>query len=158
MAIPLDIESENCSNISEHPVDICSSVDVELNSLDYQSGVLEVSELSDKDNTKTDVAVDSDIIALNNSDLIKSTDTNISETSVNNCTSDSLTSSVSTPETVASKIPRRKTPSRIPVSPARVIVNNNNNNKENLQDTKIPKSKIPHKSNKPKPKVSAFSN
>lgn len=39
LVTPIDIESENCSNISEHPVDICSSVSVELTSMDYQNGV-----------------------------------------------------------------------------------------------------------------------
>lgn len=149
-ATSLDIESENCSNIGEHPVDICRSVDVELSSIDYQSSVLQNNKARDKAHN-AEATVDSDNIVLNSSDLIKSTDTNCSDISANNCTSDSLTSSVSTPETVVSKIPRRKTPSRIPVSPARVILNNNNN-RENLQETKLPKSKIPHKSNKPKPK------
>ncbi|XP_074031614.1 uncharacterized protein isoform X3 [Leptinotarsa decemlineata] len=148
LVTPIDVESENCSNISEHPVDICSSISVEITSLEYQSSVLkdsdEIKEAEEKN-------VDSDKVM---NDLTKSSDTTFSDISTNNCTSESLTSSVSTPETIVSKIPRRRTPSRIPVSPARVIAvnnsNNNNNNKENLQDTKIPKSKIPHKSNKPK--------
>ncbi|XP_076253350.1 uncharacterized protein LOC143191823 isoform X4 [Rhynchophorus ferrugineus] len=154
VASQLDIESENCSNIGDRPVDICSSVDVELTTLDYQSSLIENNEASDK-NPSADPTVNSDRVGLTNSELIRSTDTNCSDVSANNCTSESLTSSVSTPETVVSKIPRRKTPSRIPVSPARVILNNNNNNNNNrdsLQETKIPKSKIPHKSNKPKPK------
>ncbi|XP_050304279.1 uncharacterized protein LOC126741872 isoform X2 [Anthonomus grandis grandis] len=143
VATALDVESENCSNITEHPVDICSSINVELNSLDYQSGVLEVSE--EKKYSKETLLNDG------SSELIESTDTNVSECSEAN--NESLTSSVSTPDTVASRIPRRRTPSRIPVSPARIIVNNNNNNnKENVQETKLPKSKIPYKSNKPKPK------
>lgn len=74
--------------------------------------------------------------------MTRSTDTTFS------CTSESLTSSISTPDTVVSKIPRRKTGSRIPISPARAIAVNNNNK----EDKKIPKSKIPHKS-KPKLKV-----
>ncbi|XP_072380068.1 uncharacterized protein [Diabrotica undecimpunctata] len=139
LVTPIDQESENCSNISEHPVDICSSVSVEITSTDYQSCVLQE---SDKDKEKGDSVI---------SDLTKSSDTTISDISMNNCTSESLTSSVSTPDTVVSKIPRRKTASRIPVSPARVIAVNNNN-KENVKETKIPKSKIPHKSNKPKQK------
>lgn len=139
-ATPLDIEGEICSNISDHPVDICSSVNVELNSLDYQSGFLDQSSepVVNCDTTASDSVIE----------------TSISDVSATTCTSESLSSSTTTPETIASKIPRRKTPSRIPVSPARVIINNNNNNKENVQETKILKSKIPHKSNKPKPKVS----
>lgn len=94
-----------------------------------------------------------DILIMTSSDLTKSSDTTSSEVSTNNCTSESWTSSVSTPETVVSRIPRRKTPSRIPVSPARIAANNNNNNKENVQETNASKSRIPHKS-KPKLKVS----
>lgn len=144
-ATPLDIEGEICSNISDHPVDICSSVNVELNSLDYQSGLLE---------QPSEPVVSCDSVATVSDSVIE---TSISDVSATTCTSESLSSSTTTPETIASKIPRRKTPSRIPVSPARVIINNNNNNKENVQETKILKSKIPHKSgNKPKPKVSAW--
>nr|CAH7733386.1 unnamed protein product [Callosobruchus chinensis] len=139
LVTPIDVESENCSNISEHPVDICSSVNVELTSVEYQNGVLQ-----DSDNT--DKHVDSENVVTTNSDLTKSSDTAFSDI----CTSESLTSSVSTPDTTVSKIPRRKANSRIPISPARVIAVNNNNNKENLQETRIPKSKIPHKSNKSK--------
>ncbi|XP_066246807.1 uncharacterized protein [Euwallacea similis] len=147
VATQLDVESENCSNISDHPVDICSSVNVELNSLDYQSSVLDPDVVSDQNSP---LVVNSDNVALNTSDVIQPTESSISGV---NCASESRSSIVSTPDTIVSKIPRRKTPSRIPVSPARTIVNNNNNNnKENLQETRIPKSKIPHKSNKPKPK------
>ncbi|XP_057653435.1 uncharacterized protein LOC130892214 isoform X3 [Diorhabda carinulata] len=131
LVTPIDQESENCSNISVHPVDICSS---EITTAtDYQSSVL-------KDKEKSDSLI---------SDLTKSSDTTFSDISTNNC--ESLTSSVSTPDTIVSKIPRRRrTVSKIPVSPAKVITVNNNKNKE--KDTKIPKSKIPHKSNKPKQK------
>jgi hypothetical protein len=117
LVTPLDVESENCSNMSERPVDICSSVSVELASTEYQSGAPEVTDES----------------------FTKSTSSDVSAT--NNCTSESLTSSVSTPETVVSKIPRRKHNSKIPVSPAK-------KNDAN-QETKIPKSKIPHKSGRP---------
>nr|CAI5834462.1 unnamed protein product [Callosobruchus analis] len=139
LVTPIDVESENCSNISEHPVDICSSINVELTSVEHQNGVLQ-------DGDKTDKHVDSENVVTTNSDLTKSSDTAFSDI----CTSESLTSSVSTPDTTVSKIPRRKANSRIPISPARVIAVNNNNNKENLQETRIPKSKIPHKSNKSK--------
>lgn len=157
LVTPIDVESENCSNISEHPVDICSSVNVEITSMDYQSGVV-----TDKEKEECeDKSLCSDNLIMTNSDLTRSSDTTYSDISTNNCTSESWTSSVSTPDTVVSRIPRRKTPSRIPVSPARAAVNNNNNNnsssnKENLQETNIPRSKIPHKSNKSKLKVSRF--
>ncbi|VEN47600.1 unnamed protein product [Callosobruchus maculatus] len=139
LVTPIDVESENCSNISEHPVDICSSVNVEITSVEYQNGV-------SQEGDKTDKHVDSENVVTTNSDLTKSSDTAFSDI----CTSESLTSSVSTPDTTVSKIPRRKANSRIPISPARVIAVNNNNNKENVQETRIPKSKIPHKSNKSK--------
>ncbi|KAJ8950255.1 hypothetical protein NQ314_007960 [Rhamnusium bicolor] len=123
--------------------------------MDYQSSVLKDSDKDKED--YADQSLDSDNLVMTNSDLTKSSDTTYSDISTNNCTSESLTSSVSTPDTIVSRIPRRKTPSRIPISPARVAVNNNNNNnKENTQETKIPKSKIPHKSNKPKLKVRHF--
>ncbi|KAJ8917811.1 hypothetical protein NQ315_010720, partial [Exocentrus adspersus] len=150
LVTPIDVESENCSNISERPVDICSSVSVEITSIDYQGGVL-----TDKEKDREDCedkSLDSDNLIMTNSDLTKSSDTTCSDISTNNCTSESWTSSVSTPDTIVSRIPRRKTPSRIPVSPARASVNNNNNNKENVQETNIPRSRIPHKSNKPKAK------
>lgn len=147
---PIDLESENCSNITEQPVDICSSVSVEITSTEYQSCVSKTGSAVEETDEKSDTII---------SDLTKSSDTTFSDT--NNC--ESLTSSVSTPDTVVSKIPKRKTQqSRIPISPARVIaVNNNNNNqnhhnnnnKENLKETKLPKSKIPHKNGKPKQKV-----
>lgn len=109
MVTPIDIESENCSNISEHPVDICSSVNVELTSTDYQQGIL-----SEK----------------NFADNLSSRSTTMSE---------SLTSSISTPDTVVSKIPRRKNfPSKIPISPAK--------SKNQPETSKIPKSKIPFRS------------
>lgn len=151
LVTPLDVESENCSNMSVHPVDICS-VNVEINTSFYQT--------SEGD---ADEKVDSENLVMTNSDLIKSSDTSYSDVSTANCTSESLTSSVSTPDTVVSKIPRRKTPSRIPISPARIAAannhtnnNNNTNNKDSngVQETKMPKSKIPHKSNKSKLKVS----
>ncbi|KAJ8948192.1 hypothetical protein NQ318_010468 [Aromia moschata] len=147
LVTPIDVESENCSNITEHPVDIC--VNVEITSMDYQSGPFDDGDKDKEDCTET--ALDSDNLVMTNSDLTKSSDTTNSDISTNNCTSESLTSSVSTPDTIVSKIPRRKTPSRIPISPARASVNNNNN-KESTPETKIPKSKIPHKSSKPKPK------
>lgn len=155
LVTPIDVESENCSNISEHPVDICSSVNVEITSIDYQSGMATDQEKEECE----DKSLSSDNLIMTNSDLTKSSDTTYSDISTNNCTSESWTSSVSTPDTVVSRIPRRKTPSRIPVSPARAAVNNNNNNnsnKENLQETNIPRSKIPHKNNKSKLKVSCF--
>lgn len=123
LVTPLDVESENCSNITEQPVDICSSVNVELNSTDYQCGVLE--ETNNKDSEDREQL--SEMTASGSSDLVNSSDT----ISGDNTTgmSESLTSSVSTPDTVISKIPRRKhTPSRIPVSPAKQAANNNNNN------------------------------
>lgn len=151
LVTPLDVESENCSNMSVHPVDICS-VNVEINNSFYQNSELDGDEKTDCDN-----------LVMTNSDLTKSSDTSYSDVSTANCTSESLTSSVSTPDTVASKIPRRKTPSRIPISPARIAAANNHsniNNKENnrVQETKIPKSKIPHKNIKSKLKVSVFYN
>lgn len=128
LVTPLDVESENCSNITEHPVDICSSVNVELSATDES--------LDDANNKNSD---------LNNScsdDLIKSSDTVSGDNlSSNTGMSESLTSSVSTPDTIVSKIPRRKTaPSKIPVSPAK---------QANVQEqSKLPKSKIPHKNSK----------
>lgn len=177
LVTPLDVESENCSNMSVHPVDICS-VNVEINTSFYQNS--ERGDLCDDVAGENEINADSDNLVMSNSDLIKSSDTSYSDvSSTANCTSESLTSSVSTPDTVVSKIPRRKTtPSRIPISPARIAAannhnsggnnnnnnnntnssnNNNNNNKEvsnGIQETKIPKSKIPHKSNKSKLKVS----
>lgn len=176
LVTPLDVESENCSNMSVHPVDICS-VNVEINTSFYQNS--ERGDLCDDAADENEINADSDNLVMSNSDLIKSSDTSYSDvSSTANCTSESLTSSVSTPDTVVSKIPRRKTtPSRIPISPARIAAannhssggnnnnnnntnssnNNNNNNKDvsnGVQDTKIPKSKIPHKSNKSKLKVS----
>lgn len=150
LVTPLDVETENCSNMSVHPVDICS-VNVEINTSFYQN--------SERD---ADEKIDSENLVMTNSDLTKSSDTSYSDVSTANCTSESLTSSVSTPDTVVSKIPRRKTPSRIPISPARIAVANNqtnNNNKDNngVQETKIPKSKIPHKNNKSKLKVGVTS-
>lgn len=123
LVTPLDVESENCSNITEHPVDICSSVNVELNSTDYQCGILEETNNKVSESNK---GVLSEMTVSGSSDLVNSSDT----ISGDNTTgmSESLTSSVSTPDTVVSKIPRRKhTPSRIPVSPAKQATNNNNN-------------------------------
>lgn len=114
LVTPLDVEGESCSNITEHPVDICSSVNVELNSTDYQCGVLDETN-KDSDSNKEQL---SEMTVSGSSDLVRSSDTGMSE---------SLTSSVSTPDTIVSKIPRRKhTPSRIPVSPAKQAANNNN--------------------------------
>ncbi|XP_060528488.1 uncharacterized protein LOC132703328 isoform X2 [Cylas formicarius] len=149
LVTPLDVESENCSNIGERAVDICASVNVELISTGYQCE--EVQDRDPIDDTSAGATKVAENLVQNDGDLIKSTDTSYSDASTHNCTSESLTSSVSTPETVTSKIPRRKTSSRIPVSPARMIVNNNNN-KENSQDTKIPKSKLSYRGNKLKPK------
>lgn len=123
LVTPLDVESENCSNIAEHPVDICSSVNVELNSIDYQCGVLEEQSKETENKEQS-----SEMTVSGSSDLVNSSDT----ISGDNTTgmSESLTSSVSTPDTIISKIPRRKhTPSRIPVSPAKQAANHNNNNK-----------------------------
>lgn len=115
----LDVESENCSNITEHPVDICSSINVELSSTDYQ----------------TDIASDANETFVNMDDSItQSTSSDISTS--NNYTS----SSTSTPDTIVSKIPRRRHNSKIPVSPAKKIETSTS------AETKIPKSKIPHKS------------
>ncbi|XP_049824020.1 uncharacterized protein LOC109604720 isoform X3 [Aethina tumida] len=127
LVTPLDVESENCSNIGEHPVDICSSVNVELSNVDYQEGVT-----CEDDKVST---------ALTTSDVCDT----YSDLSLNT-TSESMTSSVSTPDTIVSKIPRRKTNvSRIPVSPSRI-----NHNKENVQESNIPKSKVQHKFARPK--------
>lgn len=127
LVTPLDVESENCSNIGEHPVDICSSVNVELSNVDYQEGVI-----CEDDKVST---------ALTTSDVCDT----YSDLSLNT-TSESMTSSVSTPDTIVSKIPRRKTNvSRIPVSPSRI-----NHNKENVQESNIPKSKVQHKFARPK--------
>ncbi|CAG9862014.1 unnamed protein product [Phyllotreta striolata] len=131
LVTPIDLESENCSNITERPVDICSSVNVEISSTDYQ-----ICLLKDADDAKE------------------------ASRGGGGGAGESMTSSVGTAETVVSKIPKRKAyQSRIPVSPARIIANNNNNNqtnnnnnKENVKDTKIPKSKIPHKNTKSKQK------
>lgn len=123
LVTPLDVESENCSNITEHPVDICSSVNVELNSTDYQCGVFEEQNVESENKGQF-----SEMTVSDSSDLVKSCDT----ISGDNTTgmSESLTSSVSTPDTIVSKIPRRKhTSSKIPVSPAKQTANNNNNNK-----------------------------
>ncbi|XP_017777107.1 PREDICTED: uncharacterized protein LOC108563059, partial [Nicrophorus vespilloides] len=98
LVTPIDIiESESCSMLSEHPVDICSSINVELSSTEYQKD----SELSE-----------------------------------------SLTSSVSTPETIVSKIPRRKS-SKIPISPAKSL----------KQGGAKGASRIPHRTAKPKPEI-----
>ncbi|KAK9879897.1 hypothetical protein WA026_008399 [Henosepilachna vigintioctopunctata] len=135
LVTPIDIESENCSNICERPVGICS-VNVELNSdFNSQDTVNEESDTQyNQDNNKINDSIESD--------LTKSSDTTSSDISVNNG-SESLTSSVSTPDTVISKIPRRKlTPSKIPCSPSKIAYNNN--------ETKIPKIKIPNKSSKVK--------
>lgn len=155
LVTPIDLESENCSNISEHPVDICSSVSVELTSTDYQSSVVLDTTADQTDNSKRCMEL-SDISST--SDLIKSSDT-VSSDSPNNGMSESLTSSNSTPDTIVSKIPRRKyMPSKIPVSPAKTnsqnsaaatTANNNNNNNNDQENTsKLPKSKIPHKNSK----------
>lgn len=121
LVTPLDVESENCSNISEHPVDICTSVSVELNSGDYHCDVSHepIKEETDTKDQTNEMTVSSC------SDLVKSSDT----ISGDNTTgmSESLTSSVSTPDTIVSKIPRRKQASRIPISPAKQAANNNNN-------------------------------
>ncbi|KAK9727951.1 hypothetical protein QE152_g18903 [Popillia japonica] len=158
LVTPIDIESENCSNITEHPVDICSSVSVELTSTDYQQTVLDTT--SDQIDNSNKKCMELSDISSTTSDLIKSSDT-VSSDSPNNGMSESLTSSNSTPDTIVSKIPRRKyMPSKIPVSPAKTIsqnsattaTNNNNtstnNNNDNENTSKLPKSKIPHKNSK----------
>ncbi|CAH0555703.1 unnamed protein product [Brassicogethes aeneus] len=129
---PLDVETETCSMITERPVDICSSVSVELSSLEEQELQSPVEESQNDD--------------LNDSAVLTTSD--ISDQSLNN-TSESLTSSVSTPDTVVSKIPRRKlTPSRIPISPSRNV--QTNHNKENLIDSNVPKMKMQPKNCRPK--------
>lgn len=143
LVTPIDVESENCSNMSELPVDICSSVSVELSSTDYQNGIS--TETSDQtDNNKqmntSDISV--------SSDLNKSGDTISSDIS-SNVMSESLTSSVSTPDTIVSKIPRRKNlPSKIPISPAKSNPNSTAGNSQSSDVSKLPKSKIPHKTSK----------
>lgn len=134
LVTPIDVESENCSNICDQPVDICS-VNIELTS-DYPNDDMNESDTKlNQDNNKINESLESD--------LTKSSDTTSSDISVNNG-SESLTSSVSTPETIISKIPRRKlTSSKIPVSPSKTVYSNN--------ETKIPKIKVPHKSPKLKP-------
>ncbi|XP_044754122.1 uncharacterized protein LOC123313336 isoform X3 [Coccinella septempunctata] len=135
LVTPLDVESENCSNICDQPVDICS-VNIELTS-DFPNpdSINESETKSNQDNNKINESLESD--------LTKSSDTTSSDISVNNG-SESLTSSVSTPETIISKIPRRKlTSSKLPLSPSKTAYNNN--------ETKIPKIKVPHKSPKLRP-------
>lgn len=143
LVTPIDLESENCSNISEHPVDICSSINVELSSTDYQQIVL------------TDTNCDKNC---------EQSDSNLSDNlSQNNTMSESLTSSISTQETIISKIPRRANyTSKIPVSPAKINtkVNNVNNVKsikkrnQSPEVSKIPKSKTSYKNSKIiKPKI-----
>ncbi|KAL1490154.1 hypothetical protein ABEB36_012894 [Hypothenemus hampei] len=122
IAAALDIESENCSNISDHAVEICTSVNEEVEQ--YVSNTSSSDKISDV--------------------LVK--DLYHSDSPINNCASESMTSCVSTPETVISKIPRRKT-SKIPISPTRVIPTNHNN-KEILHETRIPKMKTPIKNSK----------
>ncbi|XP_031352012.1 uncharacterized protein LOC116177237 isoform X3 [Photinus pyralis] len=137
LVTPLDVESENCSNISEHPVDICSSISVEISATDFNNTVLDLKVHDASDN--------SDNLTIS-SDLIKSGDTLCSDTQNN--MSESITSSTSTPDTVVSKIPRLKqTPSKIPVSPNKSVKNNQNNN-NNVHESKLPKSKIQYKSSK----------
>ncbi|KAL3269674.1 hypothetical protein HHI36_008734 [Cryptolaemus montrouzieri] len=129
LVTPLDVESENCSNICDHPVDICS-VNVELTC--DQDAVNVESDTRNNEDNKINESLESD--------LTKSSDTTSSDISVNNG-SESLTSSVSTPDTIVSKIPRRKlTTSKIPVSPSKIVYNNN--------ETKIPKIRVSHKSPK----------
>lgn len=148
LVTPLDVESENCSNIGEHPVDICSSVSVELSLLDF-NGVSDTQTNNESDNNKQSMN-QSDISDSACSDLIKSGDTFSSETSTtsNNNMSESLPSSVSTPETVVSKIPRLKqTASKIPISPNKSL--KNDQNKTNAQDApKLPKNKLQYKKSK----------
>lgn len=120
LVTPIDVESENCSNIGVHPVDICSSVGVELTSSDYQQQQEQQGDPTEENSVGDNLSS-------------RSTTTTIT-------TSESLTSSVGTPDTVVSKIPRRKNfPSKIPVSPAKI---------KNQPETssKIPKSKIPFRS------------
>lgn len=139
LVTPLDFQSENCSNMTEQPVDICSSVSVELNSSDYPcSAYGDPSETSIKKWPLT-----SDLTTSSSSDLVKSSDT-VSASS--NGMSESLTSSVSTPDTVVSKIPRRKyAASKIPVSPAKQAAQV----AQNVQEpSRLPKSKIPYKNSK----------
>lgn len=143
LVTPLDFESENCSNISEHPVDICSSVSVELTSADYNNPQTSI------DNNESDNKQQfSDISVSESSDLIKSGDTLSSDNStINNNMSESVTSSTSTPDTIVSKIPRLKhTPSKIPVSPNKNLKNNQNNCAQ--EPSKLPKSKIQYKNSK----------
>lgn len=53
LVTPIDVESENCSNMTEHPVDICTSISVELSSTEYQMQV-------QKDNQEIDSEKNSD--------------------------------------------------------------------------------------------------
>lgn len=139
LVTPIDVESENCSNISEHPVDICSSVNVELSSTDYQQVVL-----GDGEQAKSG----------DQSDL---SDNNLSQS---NTMSESLTSTLSTSDTVVSKIPRRVNyASKIPVSPAKIGskgVAKPTKRNQSPETSKIPKSKMSYKNSKiAKPKNNA---
>lgn len=147
LVTPIDVESENCSNITEHPVDICSSINVELSSTDYQQVVL----------TETNC----DEIEDNNIKNLEQSDSNFSDNlSQNNTMSESLTSSISTPDTVISKIPRRVNyTSKIPISPAKInnssspktsSVTKSTSKKRNQspETSKIPKSKVNYKNSK----------
>lgn len=132
LVTPLDVESENCSNISEHPVDICTSVNVELTSAECNP-VSEVQTNNQSDNNKQ-------CVQFSDNDLTKSGDTLSSDNLSMSIMSESITSSTSTPDTIVSKIPRLKpTASKIPVSPSKNLKNNQNNNSTH-EPSKLPKS------------------
>ena len=146
LVTPIDVESENCSNMSERPVDICTSVSVGLVSAEFVQGSLEPED-NPNDNTRRNTNMESSDISTA-SDLVKSSDT-ASSGSPYNGMSESLTSSNSTPDTIVSKIPRRKPlpmPSKIPISPAKVSAQADV--RADHDASKLPKSKIPYKNSK----------
>ncbi|XP_018334223.1 uncharacterized protein LOC108743243 isoform X2 [Agrilus planipennis] len=139
LVTPLDVESENCSNICVHPVDICSSVNVDAIS---SSMVDMTSDHVDQNSVSNDINKSCD------------SDNTSATTTATTPMSESLTSTISTSDTVVSKIPRLKpTASKIPVSPNRVSktspISNNNNKNNNINNNekspKLPRSKIPYK-------------
>ncbi|XP_022918173.1 putative leucine-rich repeat-containing protein DDB_G0290503 isoform X2 [Onthophagus taurus] len=126
LVTPIDIESENCSNLSEQPVDICSSVSVEI--------------MGREKNEEFNDLIENDSSSLN--ELIN----DLTNSDTTNNMSESMTSSNSTPDTVISKIPRRKyLPSKIPVSPAKNVESNSNKIKSKIpaKNSKISRPKTP---------------
>lgn len=135
LVTPLDIEGEACSNINEQPVEICSAVEIETITSSNNSSM---EEIEDDINSSSNTVVNKLINESIDSDLTKLSDMTSSDISLTNGGSESLTSSISTPDTIVSKIPRRKlTSSKLPVSPSKI--------NHSSSDSKIPKSKIPHK-------------